>query len=207
MRAETALFFPALAAAGCISNGDQNTINALFSNGGANTVVQLCENATIQITDKILFTADGQEISTQNYPTGSSRATIRVAVGSSASTLIEGHSFNGIKIKNIQLDGNRNNAGFYKGGGANIEIGGTATGQVIQNVNSRNPRGWSCMHIIGSGNDASPCKNAQILNNDIGPCGEEGHNANGDGLWADGISLDCTDTLVQDNTVRSLSRS
>lgn len=201
MRVESTLLFPALAAAGCISNGDQSTINTLLRNGGANTVVQLCENATIQITDKITFTADGQEISTQNYPTGSTRATLRAAPGSQVSTLIEGHSVNSIKIKNIQIDGNRPGAGYLKTGGANIEIGGTATGQTVQYVNSRNPRGWSCLHIIGSGNDGNPCKNAQILNNDIGPCGEEGHNANGDGLWADGVSLDCTNSLVQDNTV------
>lgn len=86
-------------------------------------------------------------------------------------------------------------------GGANIEIGGESTGQVVTGVASRNPRGWSCLHVIGSGIDASPCTNATISNNDIGPCGQEGTNSQGQSLWADGISLDCTNSLVSSNTV------
>jgi hypothetical protein len=106
-----------------------------------------------------------------------------------------------IKIRNIQLDGNRPGAGFHQDGGANIEIGGGSTGQVVSHVATRNPRGWSYLHVVGSGKDGSPCKKASITNNDIGPCGEAGYNVHGQGLRADGISLDCTDSLVQDNTV------
>ncbi|KAJ4165223.1 hypothetical protein LMH87_006864 [Akanthomyces muscarius] len=191
---------PAVASAACISSGDHSTINNALRSGGAGAVVQLCENALIKITDQISFTADDQEISTQNYPTGNTRATIQVAPGSATNTLIAGR-FNRIKIKNVQLDGNRAGAGFHQEGGANIEIGGQSTGQVVSNVASRNPRGWSCLHVIGSGNDGSPCKQATIVNNDIGPCGQSGYNDQGQGLWADGISLDCTDSLVQGNTI------
>ena len=166
-------------------------------------VVQLCANAVIRVAGQIAFTAQDQEISTEGYPTDSSRATIQIAPGNTASTIIAGKGFSGIRIRNIQIDGNRPNAGPQQGGGANLEIGGGATGQVVSHVASRNPRGWSCLHVIGSGNTASPCANATIINNDIGPCGQSGKDANGNGLWADGISLDCTDSLVQDNTVSS----
>ena len=191
----------ALASGACISSGDQNTINSALSAGKAGAIVQLCANAVIQVSGQITFTAENQEISTRGYPTDSSRATIQIAPGNSASTIIGGGSFSGIRIQNIQIDGNRPNAGLQQGGGANIEIGGGATGQVVSHVASRNPRGWSCLHIIGSGNTASPCANATIINNDIGPCGQSGTDANGNGLWADGISLDCTNSLVQGNTV------
>ena len=70
-------------------------------------------------------------------------------------------------------------------GGANIEIGGGSNGQVVQYVASKNPRGWSCMHVIESGDNKNPCKNATISNNDIGPCGQSGTDANGAGQWAD----------------------
>ncbi|KAK5994330.1 hypothetical protein PT974_04803 [Cladobotryum mycophilum] len=198
----SAAALPALSSAACISSGDQNTINNALSSGGAGAVVQLCQNALIQITGQISFTADNQEISTQGYPTGSTRATIQIKPGNTASTIIQGAHHNGIKIKNIQLDGNRPNAGLQPGGGANIEIGGLSNGQVVQYVNSRNPRGWSCMHIIGSGQDSNPCRNATITNNDIGPCGQSGTDGNGNGRWADGISLDCTNSLVQDNHIQ-----
>lgn len=197
----TAAALPALASAACISSGDQNTINSALQSGGNGAVIQLCANALIQITDQISFTADNQEISTQGYPTDSTRATIQVAPGSSASTLIYGKNFNNIRIKNLQLEGNRQGAGLFPGGAANIEIGGFTTGQVVSNVASRNPRGWSCLHAIGSGDDSNPCKNVTITNNDIGPCGQSGTDANGNAQWADGISLDCTASLVQGNTV------
>lgn len=153
---------PAVASAACISSGDHSTINNALRTGGAGPVVQLCEDALIKITDQTSFTADDQEISTQNYPNGSTRATIQVAPGSATNILIAGH-FNRIKIKNIQLDGNRAGAGFYQEGGANIEIGGQSTGQVVSNVASRNPRGWSSLHVIGSGKDGSACKQATII--------------------------------------------
>ncbi|KAL7957264.1 hypothetical protein V8C34DRAFT_286448 [Trichoderma compactum] len=197
----TAVTLPALASAACISSGDQATINDALQSGGNGAVVQLCPGALIQITDQISFTADNQEISTQGYPTDSSRGTIQVAPGSSASTLIFGKNFNNIRIKNLQLEGNRGGAGLLPTGAANIEIGGFTTGQTVSNVASRNPRGWSCLHAIGSGDDNNPCKNVTIINNDIGPCGQSGTDANGNGQWADGVSLDCTASLVQGNTI------
>jgi hypothetical protein len=187
----------------CISSGDQSTINSAFSAGGAGTVVQLCQGTVISITASIQFTADGQELSTQGYPTGNSRATIKIAPGNSVATLISGAWHNGIRILNIQVDGDRPNTGYQVDGGANIEIGGGSAGQTVSYVSSRNPRGWSCLHIIGSGNTAQPCQNANITNNDIGPCGQEGTDSAGHGLWADGISLDCTNSIVSGNTVSS----
>lgn len=190
-----------LASAACIGSGDQTTINNALAAGGAGTIVQLCANALISVEGAITFTAENQEISTQGYPTDNTRATIQIQPGNGAGTIIDGGRHSGIRIQNIQVDGNRPNAGYQKGAGANIEIGGGVTGQVVSHVASKNPRGWSCLHVIGSGSDAAPCKNATIVNNDIGPCGEAGTDQAGNGLWADGISLDCTTSLVQDNTV------
>jgi hypothetical protein len=193
-----------IASGACLSSGDENTINSALSAGGAGAIVQLCASAVIEVAGQITFTAENQEISTEGYPTDDTRGTIVITTGNNASTIIGGGSFNGIRIQNIQIDGNRPNAGPQQGGGANIEIGGLATGQVVSHVASRNPRGWSCLHIIGSGNTASPCTNATIINNDIGPCGQSGTDSAGNGLWADGISLDCTNSLVQDNTVSTI---
>jgi hypothetical protein len=105
--------------AACISSGDQTNINNAFSSGGAGTVVQLCANAIISITDSVKFTAANQEISTGGYPTGSKRATLQAAKGSSVSTLISGAGFDGVKVRNIQVDGNRPNAGYLHNGKIN----------------------------------------------------------------------------------------
>jgi hypothetical protein len=63
------------------------------------------------------------------------------------------------------------------------------------------------MHFIESGDDSNPCRNATISNNDIGPCGEEGTDSQGNGLWADGISMACTNTMVTNNKVSIACRS
>jgi hypothetical protein len=102
--------------AACMSTGDQDTINSAFKQGGAGAQVQLCPNTTIRIIESIQFTADNQEISTEGYPTGDTRATIQIKPGSTFTTLISGGSRNGIRILNIQVDGNRPNAGYQQGG-------------------------------------------------------------------------------------------
>ncbi|MCJ1231671.1 hypothetical protein MMC12_008350 [Toensbergia leucococca] len=185
----------------CISSGDQTAINNALSAGGPGTLVQLCTNALISLTDSVYFTADDQEISTAGYPTDDSRATLQIAVGNDVTTLVRGVGFNHIRILNIQIDGNRPNTGYYEGGGANIELGGVSNGQTIKFVASKNPRTWSCMHIVESGDTSNPCTNATIANNDIGPCGVEGTEASAEGMWADGISFACTNSVVASNTI------
>jgi hypothetical protein len=96
-----------LVSAACISSGDQSAINQAFSSNGAGHIVQLCPGTVISISDSISFTANNQEISTQGYPTDDTRATIQVAAGSNVSTLVSGNSLDGIRIRNIQLDGTR----------------------------------------------------------------------------------------------------
>ena len=198
------------AASPCISSGDETTINNALSAGGTGVILQLCPNTTLTIYNTITFTADNQEISTEGYPTDNSRATILLsAVGTNVTELIQGADFSGIRLLNIQVDGDRPNNGPLADSGANIEIGGVSDGQIVKYVASRNPRGWSCLHITegwgGSGSGA--CVNATVAYNDIGPCGDHAYDAEGNGLWADGISFACSHSVVSDNQVRLLISS
>ena len=78
---------------------------------------------------------------------------------------------------------------------------------LVANVASRNPRGWSCLQVIESGIDNNPCTNAQIIDNDIGPCGRHKDDNSALGLWADGISFACTNSLIQGNTVHTIHKT
>lgn len=188
----------------CLSTGTQSTINALFSSGGANTIVSLCPGVTISITASIVFTAPRQELSTQGYPTDSSRATILIQPGSTVTSAIRGNWQNNVKVLNIQVDGNRPNAGYLRGD-ALLEMGGGTEGQTVSHTVVKNTRSWSCVHFIGSGQEDNPCRQATVTFNEVGPCGLEGTDpATGNGLWADGLSIECMDTTVTDNTVSSL---
>lgn len=63
-----------------------------------------------------------------------------------------------------QVNGTRMGAGPTSGG-ANLELGGGNSGQLVEYVKSFDPRSWSCMHFFeGSLN----CRNATIRYNDIG---------------------------------------
>ena len=201
----SSLLLLSLVTSECISSGDQNTLNTALSAGGPGAIVQLCPDTLITLSGSVYFYAPDQEVSTEGYPIDSTRATLQLAPGVDTSVLISGIGFSGIRILNVQIDGNRNATGYLKGGGASIELGGAGTGQRIEYVASRNPRTWSCMHIVESPDSANPCTNATIANNDIGPCGVEGIEASTNGMWSDGISFACTNSLVASNTVSFFS--
>jgi hypothetical protein len=188
----------------CLSSGNQDTINTLLQQGGPNTVVSLCPGATIPITEPIVFSAPGQEISTEGYPTDGTRATVIIQPGSNTTSAIRGNWQDHVRVLNIQVDGNRPNAGPRQGD-ALLELGGGTTGQTVSHVVVTNTRSWSCLHLIASGQDDNPCRNATITFNTVGPCGEEGVGEDGVGLWADGLSIECVASTVTDNSV-SLNR-
>ncbi|KAH8898712.1 hypothetical protein GQ53DRAFT_836782 [Thozetella sp. PMI_491] len=200
-RLGVSLAIASIASGACLSTGNQDAINKLLQQGGANTIVSLCPGATIPITDEIVFTAPGQEISTQGYPTDDSRATIIIQPGNNVSTAIRGNWQNLVRVLNVQIDGNRPNAGHLPKGDALLEMGGGTTGQTVSHVVVKNTRSWSCMHFIASGQDENPCRNANITFNTVGPCGEEGQDADGNGLWADGLSIECVTSTITDNSI------
>ncbi|GME43033.1 right-handed beta helix region protein [Neofusicoccum parvum] len=96
----------------CISSGDQTAINARFSDNGAGHVVQLCRGAVITATDTVRLTADDQELSTEGYPTGDDRGVIRLAAGTSANTTVFAKFLDGVRLRNIIVDGNRGSTGY-----------------------------------------------------------------------------------------------
>lgn len=99
----------------CIPSGDQTAINNLFSSGGEGIIVQLCASATITVSGPITFTASNQEISTEGYPTGDTRAIIQPASGTNTTTMITGYGYDYLRILNIQLDGLRPTLGLVEG--------------------------------------------------------------------------------------------
>lgn len=50
---------------------------------------------------------------------------------------------------------------------------------------------------VSMNHSALDCTNATITNNDIGPCGHDAPY----GAWADGISISCKNSLVENNDI------
>ncbi|EJD01389.1 uncharacterized protein FOMMEDRAFT_126269 [Fomitiporia mediterranea MF3/22] len=185
----------------CFNPDPQDTLtdrmNIALNSSGQGFVLSLCPNTEYKIFAPINFAAPSQEISTKGYPTDDSRAMITVAGpisnGTGHSTAIQGgcKTCNNIKLRNIQINGSREDT--IIDGGANIEMGGPTSGQLIEYVRSFNPRSWSCLHIAEG---SLLCNNATVQNNDIGPCGTDSFQQ-----WADGISFACANGLVRNNMI------
>lgn len=183
-------------------------------------MLQLCPGSRYLIKAPILFAFPGQEISTSGYPVGDERATLVVSGpttdGQGHTIAVDGTCANcsRVKLRHVQvvfaispfvsalsetfsfyaqIDGNRGGGPPTKGG-ANIEMGGSNSDQIIEFVRSVDPRDWSCMHIAEG--DLT-CRNVIVQNNDIGPCGSDNYQE-----WADGVSLACSDSIVQNNMIQ-----
>ncbi|KAL8290115.1 hypothetical protein RQP46_003054 [Phenoliferia psychrophenolica] len=185
-------------------------INSILNHGGPGTSVFLCPLAVILISNPILFTAVNQTITTLGMPVNDTRATIRI-IGAIQSNAITGScpECSNAALRNIQVDGSRPALGWIPGvTSALLEMGGSNSGHVIDNVHAYEPRGWSTAHLIeGTGNS---CFGATFTNNQIGPAGNSPTGAQqqkreigsyGVGEWSDGISLACKESYVAGNTI------
>ena len=56
----------------CVASGDQGTINQALT--GPGSVAVLCQDAEFDLTASVVFTADGQQVSTEGFPTDDRRA-------------------------------------------------------------------------------------------------------------------------------------
>ncbi|KAJ7462037.1 hypothetical protein FB451DRAFT_1043820 [Mycena latifolia] len=187
----------------CVNPDPANTvtdrINTLLNSSGPGYVLKLCAGRQYILQSSILFAAPNQEISTEGYPTGDSRATLvvdgPVANGTGHTNAVDGTCANcsGIMLRNVQINGARGIAPPTSGG-ANIEFGGGNANQTIQFVRSYDPRSWSCLHIAEG---PLTCTDVLVQNNDVGPCGVDSFQE-----WADGISVSCQNAIVRNNMVK-----
>ncbi|KAF6758857.1 hypothetical protein DFP72DRAFT_1064370 [Ephemerocybe angulata] len=173
-------------------------LNTALQNGGQDFTLYLCPNERYLIQAPILFAHPRQEISTAGYPTGEERAMLvvvgPVANGKGHTTAVDGSCSNcdGVKLRNVQIDGTRGDSTPTDGGG-NIEMGGDNSDQLVEYVRSFNPRSWTCLHVAEG---PLSCNNVTIQNNDIGPCGIDTFQQ-----WADGVSLSCKNSVVRNNMI------
>ncbi len=173
----------------CIPSGDQSGIQNALNAAGSKAV--LCEGAMFELSDTIYFTADSQQIYTRGFPTDDSRALLRV-VGKDVAIAVAGGHYNKVALRNVIIDGNRPQMGIAEG--ALIDYGRgiedvDVQGQVVEWVKAYEPRGWTVLHLNG------PCTGAVARNNEFGPAGQAEY------LYADGISLECPNSVVENNTI------
>ncbi|WWC96110.1 hypothetical protein V866_002977 [Kwoniella sp. B9012] len=192
----------------CIPSGNEVPINAAFSRGGAGTTVTLCSGSVHRLNSSILFTAEKQTLTTENDEKGLNRATLIVeGPDQSAAIRADCQQCSYATIKSLVVDGNRPQLLRLPKGDALIEVG-NAERQIVRDCKLYEPRGWSALHFREG--DRKQCRYGKVINNEIGPCGEEwdddydGQNELEPPFGnprSDGISLACKDSLVEKNIV------
>ena len=173
----------------CIPSGDHASIQRALTRPGSRAM--LCRNAVFDLSETVLFTHDNQQIYTQDFPRDDSRALLRV-VGKGVATAVSAESSDYVTLRNVIIDGNRPQLGFAEGAlinfGRGVE-GRDAEGHLVEWVKAYEPRGWAVIYLGG------PCRGAVARNNEVGPAGRA------EFLVADGISLECHDAVVENNTI------
>jgi len=173
----------------CIPSGDHNSITAALKDAGSSAV--LCPNAVFELGDTVFFTANDQSIYTEGFPTDDTRALLRV-VGDGMAIAVSGEHYNRVSLKNVIIDGNRPQLGLAPGALLNFGRGILDTeveGQTIEWVKAYEPRGWTVLYFGGI------CDGAIARNNEIGPAGRAEY------VLADGISVECPNSVVEHNTI------
>ena len=168
----------------CVPSGTQQDINARLRLPG--DVAVLCAGAVFELTSPVVFSADGQQIHTEGFPTDDRRARLRLASPFAVTAVFMSDRSNGV-LSHVIVDGNLPNLGPADGN-ALILAGGSASGLVIRNVKAVEARSWSIIHVHEGGDPR--CANAVVENNEIGPSGSGG-----------GIAFACTNSVVRNNTI------
>lgn len=94
---------------GCLARGDQHDINARPQGPGA--AVELCPNAFLELAGPVVFTADGQRLTTQGQPTDDRRAVLRVTGSNQTTAVVMIDRSNG-ELSHLIIDGDRPQLGY-----------------------------------------------------------------------------------------------
>jgi parallel beta-helix repeat protein len=173
----------------CIPSGDHSSIQNALTGVGAEAV--LCPDAVFELGETIFFTADSQQIYTEGFPTDSTRAFLEI-VGDTVATAVNGEHYDYVALRNVIIDGNRPELGIADGALINFGRGiedRDVLGQTVEWVRAYEPRGWTVIYLGGI------CSGAIVKNNELGPAGRAEY------CIADGISVECPNSIVEYNTI------
>ncbi|BGP47426.1 hypothetical protein JCM10450v2_003278 [Rhodotorula kratochvilovae] len=216
----------------CIESATALEVNQLLRSGGEGAAVVLCPYAQVSIDshgEPITFTGARQAIYTKGFPEDHSRATLVIEnpeghYSGELTTAIAADcdACRGVHIRNLHVDGGREQLGGLEGTDALIVVGGEAGAQEVRNVDAWGARGYAVMHAA-EGKTGS-CRDVVISDNVVHTAGDAPLDAflqselsrlrdgppaylgqERPGTWTDGISVACAHSTVSENTIRDVS--
>ncbi|KAG0665170.1 hypothetical protein C6P46_000267 [Rhodotorula mucilaginosa] len=185
-------------------------ISKLFREGGPGTTVLLRPGKTYVIYSQVDLSHPGTTLATEGYPEFSTgQQAILETRGEKEAGAVRLFQLPRTALKRVHVRGCRGwgpkaptpeeaerwkkegRLGWIEGGGALIWAGGPeAYEQTIEGCRIEDPRGWTGLHLVDF---AQRCR---VINNIVGPCGQQAP-----GPWADGLSIAGKDSIVTGNTI------
>ncbi|GAA5988320.1 hypothetical protein JCM10908_002163 [Rhodotorula pacifica] len=185
-------------------------ISKLFRDGGPGTIVLLRQAKTYVLYSQIDLAHPGTTLATEGYPDFSTgQQAILETRGEKEAGAVRLFQLPRTALKRVHIRGCRGwgpkaptpeeaekwkkegRLGWIEGGGAMVWAGGPeAYEQTIEGCRLEDPRGWTGVHLVDF---AQRCR---IINNIVGPCGQQAP-----GPWADGLSIAGKDSIITGNTI------
>lgn len=192
---------------GCIANDDGTLINKTLQEGGQGATVTLCAGSTIKLQQRIVLTANGQTVTSDPQ----NRATV-ILDSPTLMQAITTRSRSNATISNIVFNGNRaERSEADVPSQALIELGaitnedGKVSNIMVDNIKAIKSRRGALLHVLRYNN----CSNATIQNSVFEDAGYDFTDNVGLKVndvvpgqsWADGVRLDCSNSVVRNNTI------
>ena len=173
----------------CVPSGTQEDINARLRRAG--DVALLCAGSVFDLTSPVVFSADGQQVHTEGFPTDDRRARLRLASPFAVMAVYMLNRSN-VMLRNVIVDGNQPNLGPAQGQ-ALILAGGSGSGEVIREIQAVESRTWATIQLFESlDGGVSRCTNQLVENSEIRSA------------FGSGIALACTNSVVRNNTITDI---
>ncbi len=185
---------------GGYGNLTESQLQDLLNSTPAGQTIYLQQKSFVLLTQPLVIPA-GVTVATSGLPTpqqhGFMARLVRAApfAGPLVQINLDNNANPAGALKNVWVDGQRQLSSTFVSGAINIEIYG-GTGATVDSNFISNTLGWSNIHSYGS-LDGRPCSSNTITNNVVTAYSSLHANQQ----WADGISVGCENTLVENNQI------
>ncbi|KIJ54777.1 hypothetical protein M422DRAFT_775012 [Sphaerobolus stellatus SS14] len=169
------------------------TIQSALQSLGPNATLFLPQASVWDLESPIQL-LEYQTLATWGYPTAERDMAALLAGRDCLPYVIKAASVSGARLRNVVVDGGREQYGYNGDAQVMLQFGNAAVDQAVDHCIIRNPRSWSCLQ----GFEGST--NFRITNNIIGPAGIGADKSKGQ--WADGISFAGTNGLIAGNLIK-----
>lgn len=178
--------------------GTEAELRALLRSTPPGGTVWLAQKAVVRLTATLDIPA-GVTLTTTGAPSHNRYALMGRLVRASNFGSPAVQLFSGAKLLNVWVDGQRGEPTHYNHNAINVLLLG-GTGTTVSGCRISNTAGWSSLQAFGTFENW-PCASSTVSGNLVTVYSSEHYPIGGQGYWADGLSIACENTTVENNQI------